>query len=229
MIAAYVDGRPIPRSSSALTSVASVNRAGGLVACPSASSERACSSCPTCSAGRRRSSSSSLGSSLPSSYALRKPGNVITVPEAANSASVPVRGRRAEPDRHRLPARVLHLRRDRPLPDQVVQRVLVARELALELARRPEGLACRADRLVGLLRVLHLSLVPARLRGHGLGAVELGRLRAGGAERDIRQRRRVGAHVGDVTRSRTAAGRRASWSATRSAASGSPPAGASRS
>ena len=31
MIEAYVDGRPMPRSSRALTSVASVNRAGGCV------------------------------------------------------------------------------------------------------------------------------------------------------------------------------------------------------
>ena len=36
MIEEYVDGRPIPRSSSALISDASVYRAGGLVAWPSA-------------------------------------------------------------------------------------------------------------------------------------------------------------------------------------------------
>ena len=34
MIEAYVDGRPIPRSSSVLTRLASVYRAGGLVAWP---------------------------------------------------------------------------------------------------------------------------------------------------------------------------------------------------
>ena len=37
IIVAYVDGRPIARSSSSLISVASVKRAGGLVACSSGS------------------------------------------------------------------------------------------------------------------------------------------------------------------------------------------------
>ena len=45
-----------------------------------------------------------------------------------------VRSGRAEPQRDGLPAGVLHLRGDRPLPDELVERVLVARELAL--ARR---------------------------------------------------------------------------------------------
>ena len=36
MVGAYVDGRPMPRSSSALISDASVYRGGGLVVCPSA-------------------------------------------------------------------------------------------------------------------------------------------------------------------------------------------------
>ncbi len=37
MIAAYVEGRPMPSSSSLAVSDASVNRAGGFVLCPSAS------------------------------------------------------------------------------------------------------------------------------------------------------------------------------------------------
>ena len=78
---------------------------------------------------------------------------------------------RAELDRHRLPAGVLHLRGDRALPDQVVQGELVARDLPLELVGRPEHVPGGPDRLVGLLGVLDRALVAARLGRHGLGAV----------------------------------------------------------
>ena len=67
MIAAYVDGRPMPRSSSALTRLASVKREGGDVEWPSGSSAVAVSASPAASAGRTFSSASSETSSRPSS------------------------------------------------------------------------------------------------------------------------------------------------------------------
>ena len=110
----------------------------------------------------------------------------------------PVRRRRAEPQRDGLPARIGHLRGERPLPDQVVEGELVPVQLALELLRRPEGVAGGPDRLVRLLRVLDLAGVLARRVRNRVRAVELDGLAAGGGQRGLRQRRRVGAHVGDV-------------------------------
>ena len=109
---------------------------------PRARAADASTASPTSSGGSRRSSSPFFdSSSRPSSYAARKPRNVITVPEAPNSASRPSVAGRAESQRHRLAARVLHLRGDRALPDELVERVLVARELALDLA--PASGTCR--------------------------------------------------------------------------------------
>ena len=85
--------------------------------------------------------------------------------------------RGADPERNRLAACVLHLRRERPLPDQVVERVLVAGQLALQLVRRPERVTGRTDRLVGLLGVRDRSSVRARLLGHVVAAEELAHLR----------------------------------------------------
>ncbi len=96
---------------------------------------------PTRRGGRTRSSSSSVGSSLPGSYAARNPRNVMTVPDARELDVLAARARRADSQRHRLAARILHLRRERSFPDEVVERELVAAELALELLGCPE--ACR--------------------------------------------------------------------------------------
>ena len=123
---------------------------------------------------------------------------MITVPAVENSATRPSAAVGGDAHGHGLAARVRHLRGDGALPDQVVQLELVTRELAADLVRRAEAVAGRTDRLVRLLRVLHLALVPARLRGHRVGAVELAGLVARGGQRRLRQRRRVGAHVGDV-------------------------------
>ena len=76
--------------------------------------------------------------------------------------------------------------------------MLVAGQLALDLLRRAEDVAGGPDRLVRLLRVLHLPLVAARLRRNVLRAEQRRRLRARGRERRLGQRGRVGAHVGDV-------------------------------
>ena len=67
MIAAYVEGRPMPRSSSARTSVASVYRAGADVEWPSAVSSLARTSSPSARFGSGRSSSATVSSSLPTS------------------------------------------------------------------------------------------------------------------------------------------------------------------
>src|SRR6202046_4406185 len=89
-----------------------------------------------------------------------------------------------DPDRDRLAGRVLHLAGDRALPDQVVEPELVALEAgALGLLRGAEAVARRADRLVRLLRVLHLAGVGPRRVRHVLGPVELAGLVAGGVDR----------------------------------------------
>ncbi len=94
MVAAYVDGRPIPLSSNAFTKVASVKRGGGLVSWPSAPTDRVSTGSPAASCGSRRSSSrassaAARSSSRPSSYAARKPRKVMTVPDADSSTSRP--------------------------------------------------------------------------------------------------------------------------------------------
>jgi hypothetical protein len=108
------------------------------------------------------------------------------------------RGAGAEPDGHRLAAGVGHLRGERPLPDQVVERELVAVQLAGHIVGSAEPVPGRPDRLVRLLRVLHLAVPAARLGRHGLLPEELACLVAGGGQRRLGERRRVGAHVRDV-------------------------------
>ena len=49
-----------------------------------------------------------------------------------------------------------------------------------------------------LLRILALAAVQAGLIGHGFRSVERGRLGARGRDRLLRERRRIGSHVGDV-------------------------------
>src|SRR5438093_1899120 len=108
-------------------------------------------------------------------------------------------GRRTgDAQRNGLTLRILHLRRDRSDPDQLVQRVLIAVELSLHVLRRAERVARRANRLVRLLRVLHLALVPPWLLGNEVRAVQLAGLRTGRLERRLRQGRRIGPHVRDV-------------------------------
>ena len=108
-----------------------------------------------------------------------KPGKVITVPLARNVAVRAVGRRRAELDRDGLPDRVLHLRGDRPLEDQVVERELVTAQLAGQLGGRAEDVAGGPDRLVRLLGVRDRPLVAPRLGRDGLGAVLAGGVGAG--------------------------------------------------
>ena len=83
--------------------------------------------------------------------------------------------------------------------NQVVQPLLVpGQAVARDLLRGTEMVAGRTDRLVRLLCVLHLAGVHARgVRDVGL-AVKVAGLPAGGVDRGLRQRRRVGPHIGDV-------------------------------
>src|SRR6266480_4017107 len=73
IVGAYVDGRPIPNSSSVFTSDASVKRGGGCVKCCDASSPRSLSASPSCTSGSGAISFS--GSSLDSKYTRRNPSN----------------------------------------------------------------------------------------------------------------------------------------------------------
>ena len=108
-------------------------------------------------------------------------------------------GRARHPDRHRLAGGVLHLGGDGTLPDQLVQPPLVARRA--DPARPGPGCgSCPGgpDGLVRFLRVLDLARVGPRRIRHVGGAVQLGGLLAGRADRRLRERHRVGAHIGDV-------------------------------
>ena len=71
--------------------LASVKRAGGCVSWPFGCTSRVSSWSPSASGGNRRSrsSSSASGSSAPSTYARRKPGEVMTLPDAASVSSSP--------------------------------------------------------------------------------------------------------------------------------------------
>src|SRR5262249_41956130 len=91
----------------------------------------------------------------------------------------PVGGRGTDANRDGLAAGIGHLRGDCALPDQIVERGLVAVELAPQLLRRAEPVAGGPDRLVRLLGVLDLSVVVPRRVGDRLGSVQLTRLVAG--------------------------------------------------
>ena len=106
--------------------------------------------------------------------------------------------RRSEADLDRHSPRIVHLRGDRAHPDQLIEPQFVDVELAGERCRCAERLARRADRLMGLLRVLDLLRVGARGVGQVVLAVELEHLRPGGGESCLRERRGVRPHVGDV-------------------------------
>src|SRR5690606_25451458 len=92
-------------------------------------------------------------------------------------------GRAGDLHRHRGALRVRHLRRDGPLPDQLVEPELVGLQLARDLTRGAEHLTGGPDRLVRLLGVLDLAVVLPRPLRHVLGAVQVGRLAARGRQR----------------------------------------------
>ncbi len=95
-------------------------------------------------------------------------------------------------------AGVGHLAGDRPLPDQVVELELVGTEASAERFREVEIVAGGPNRLVGLLRVLHLRLIHARRRRQVFVAVLRSDQTPGRLDRHRGQRGRVGSHVRDV-------------------------------
>ena len=123
----------------------------------------------------------------------------MTLPDAPNSARSPAEDVPADPDRDGLAGGVRHLRRHGALPHQVVQALLVAGQAVPgHLLRRAEPVTGGPDGLVRLLGVLDLAGVDARLvRDVGV-AVQLTRLVPGRVDRRLRQRGRVGPHIGDV-------------------------------
>ena len=109
-----------------------------------------------------------------------------------------LRGDRAHPQLHRLAGAVGHLAGQRPLPDQLVEPRLGPGHLVGHRPGVGERVARGPDGLVGLLGVLDLAGVPPRLGREHARPVPLGHLGPGGGHRARRQRRAVGAHVGDV-------------------------------
>lgn len=103
----------------------------------------------------------------------------------------------ADPDGDAVTDRVLHLRGDGPLPDQLVELELVAGQT--RLGRSAETITRRANRLVRLLRVLDLPGVHTRLVRQIVGAVQLRDLRPGRRDGGVGQRRGVRTHIGDET------------------------------
>ena len=67
-----------------------------------------------------------------------------------------------------------HLGGDGALPNQVIELKLLRIQLTGKLARGGEGLASRADGLVGFLGVFHLAVINARGVGHILCAIDAG-------------------------------------------------------
>ena len=199
MIDAYVDGRPIPSSSSVFTSDASENRGGGWVKCCSGRTSSMRSTCSTVSSGKRR-----LGVGIdlvvaPFLIDADEPVEHERLARGAKSVSdiagrVP--GERLDVDPHLVEAGVGDLRRDGPLPDQAIQPQLVVIEDPAHQLRRSEH-GRRTDGLVRLLRAPRLGLVSPRLVERvGLsvrGLHQFGDL----AERRIGDVQRVGPHIGD--------------------------------
>ena len=108
------------------------------------------------------------------------------------------RGGRGGADRHResLALGVSHLGGQGSHPDELVELELVAGQAGL--GRGAEVLAGGTDGLVGLLGVLDLGGVDARLVRDVVGTVELSGLAAGRTDGLLGQGHRVGTHVGDV-------------------------------
>src|SRR3954454_22224189 len=112
----------MPRSSRALTRLASVYRGGGLVSWPETSSSRVETPSPTASCGRRRSASAASGSPRAPSRAPSEAARVPTPPAGAREAAegdhgaagaelgvLAVGGRRREPHRRGGATGVSHL------------------------------------------------------------------------------------------------------------------------
>ena len=157
IVAAYVDGRPMPFSSSVLISDASVKRAGGCVKCwfalELAHLERHAR--PRVSAG-------------PCPFFLLDVAALFVKHRVAVEADVVAGGLEnviagGDHGLRRVEHAVRHLAGDEALPDQLIQLVLVLRQRRFDVLRRQRD-GCRADRLMAVLRVL-ARLEVARFAG----------------------------------------------------------------
>ena len=99
--------------------------------------------------------------------------------------------------RNRIQNRVRHLARDKARPDQLIQLILVRREILTDLIRQQLNVR-RADGFVRILRIA-LGLEHARLAGIELVAVAPADKARGGGGRLVSQTERVGTHIGDQT------------------------------
>ena len=110
-----------------------------------------------------------------------------------------VTGRSLQPNLHTLTSGVLHLGRQRALPDQFVQPGLIAvgHQLCDLLGILPR-LTGRADGFMSLLGVPDLLVPHPRLVRDVVGAVAICDLGAGGGDGALRQRDAVGTHIRDV-------------------------------
>ena len=91
-----------------------------------------------------------------------------------------------------------HLGGDGALPNQVIELKLLRIQLARELARGGEGLAGRADGLVGLLGVFHLAVIYARGIRDVFCTIDAGSGIARSRQALLRERGGVRTHISNV-------------------------------
>ena len=197
----------MPRSSSFLISVASEKRSGGWVSWPLDSALSTGTYLAFAQRGQDSFLIGEFGFGVVGTFDVgaTKSRELNAQPRRAQSqldAAFKVHDRRQRRDESHLvlgESGVDHLGGDGALPDQVVDREFVTAQLRLCLVKRAKRLAGGSNRLVRLLRVLHLAVVATRHVGDVVVAVHRRRHRARGVDRLVRQRGRVGAHVGDPT------------------------------
>ena len=98
-----------------------------------------------------------------------------------------------------MPRRIRHLRGNCALPDQVIQRPLLAAQHRTHLIGGAEMVTSRADRFVCFLRAFGFRAVDTGLVRHDIAAVQFSCLGARRTDCLARQRGRIGTHIGDVT------------------------------
>ena len=196
MMAEYVEGRPIPRSSSSFTSEASLKRGGGSVKCCSELERLQRQRLPFLEFGQLVLQRlvflvlAVLGLlvDLQEAFELQ---HRATHPEAvihALAAGVDI-------DRRLVKDRRVHLRRHKALPDELVNLELIFLQILLDVFRAPGGRR-RTNRFVRVLRVLLRLEGVGRLR-QKLRAILLADQLAHLGDRVVRDARRIGTHVGD--------------------------------
>ena len=158
----------MPISSNARVSAASLYRLGGCVVWLFGSNEVHRRVSPTETAGSTASRSARSASGIVRSFDVRPQiaGKLDRLADGLEHRPVDLDG-----DRDAVSAGVAHLAGDRPFPNQVVELELVGAEPSAQRFGEIEVVAGRPNRLVRLLRVLHLRLIQARRRRQILVAV----------------------------------------------------------